>query len=273
MVNKIKPRQYKPTTIRRLDTMSGNRCAAPSCNNPLIAKDDGKSILSKICHIEAASSNGPRYNPNMSDDERRHFNNLILLCDACHIIIDNKENEQTCTVTVLKTWKKNHESIQEQKLSSNPSFLNIVVEAIINTDLDNLYKNGQEIDNSFNTIDKLEYNSIKRNRSLIEDYKIYNAKISSIYKELEDYSSFKKEKLFRKIRDIYLKTKDKYLQTNGDQISLLQKHADDIFEDIQEELFNLIKTDKHKHTEEIDFAVIILMTDAFMRCKILEEPK
>jgi len=61
------------------------------CFNKLIARDE-QTIVSKICHIEAASQNGPRYNPNMSDEERRHFDNLILLCDECHSIIDNKDN-------------------------------------------------------------------------------------------------------------------------------------------------------------------------------------
>ena len=53
---KEKARQYKPSTVRRLDTLSGNQCAAPGCTRSLIAKD-GETILSKICHIEAASEN------------------------------------------------------------------------------------------------------------------------------------------------------------------------------------------------------------------------
>lgn len=73
-----KARQYKPTTIRRLDKLSGNQCAEPSCQKNLIA-EDGQSIISKICHIEAASKNGPRWNSTMTDDERRDFSNLILL--------------------------------------------------------------------------------------------------------------------------------------------------------------------------------------------------
>ena len=86
-----KARQYKPSTVRRLDTLSRNECAAPDCDRKLIARD-GETIVSKICHIEAASENGPRFNPEMDDDDRRHFNNLILLCDECHNIIDNIEN-------------------------------------------------------------------------------------------------------------------------------------------------------------------------------------
>ena len=88
---KDKARQYKPSTVRRLDTLSGNECAHPNCTKKLIA-EDGISIISKICHIAAASKEGPRFDENMTDDERRGFDNLILLCDEHHVIIDNKEN-------------------------------------------------------------------------------------------------------------------------------------------------------------------------------------
>ena len=93
------------STVKRLCTLSGNQCAAPGCTKSLIARD-GKTIVSKICHIEAANENGPRFNPGMEDDERRHFDNLILLCDECHRMIDNQENEKKYPVVLLKEWKK-----------------------------------------------------------------------------------------------------------------------------------------------------------------------
>ena len=100
-----KARQYKPSTVRRLDILSGNECSAPDCSNKLIARD-GQTIVSKICHIEATSINGPRFNPDMTDDERRHFDNLILLCDECHSIIDNPENESDYPVELAKGVEK-----------------------------------------------------------------------------------------------------------------------------------------------------------------------
>lgn len=104
---KNKARDYKRTTIRLLDILSGNECTHPDCSKTLIAGDN-VSIISKICHIEAASENGPRYNKSSNDDERRSFENLILLCDEHHIMIDNKENESIYPVEVLKEWKYNH---------------------------------------------------------------------------------------------------------------------------------------------------------------------
>ena len=65
-------RKYTLPTIKKLYGLSGNQCAAPDCKKVLIARD-GISITSKICHMEAASSDGPRYNPSMSDKDRAHY--------------------------------------------------------------------------------------------------------------------------------------------------------------------------------------------------------
>lgn len=110
-----KARDYKPADIKRLFAFSGNQCAAPSCNRAIIAKD-GTTVVGKICHIAAASSNGPRFDKTMEDDDRRAFDNLILLCDEDHSIIDNKENESKYPTPLLKQWKADHQA----KFSSTP---------------------------------------------------------------------------------------------------------------------------------------------------------
>lgn len=55
-------------------------------------------------------------------------------------------------------------------------------------------------------------------------------------------------------------------------MSDIRKHADDIIDDVEEELLskcdmNLIEED------DISFGISVIMVDGFMRCKILEEPK
>ncbi len=267
-----KARQYKPSTIRRLDTLSGNQCAAPTCERLLIAKD-GQSIISKICHIEAASAKGARYNSKMSDDDRRHFDNLILLCDECHTIIDNKENETEYPVPLLRKWKKDHDSIQLTKLASNPTLLGAAINAIIAADFEGEEANDPAVTSSFDIEEKLEYNSVKRNKPLIEEYKVFHAKISSIYSELEDQGSFKKEKLLRKIRSAYLKAKGHYVQGFDSEMDEVRAHADDIIEDIEEELLKSIEGDNQIYAEDLSFGITMVMIDAFMRCKILEEPQ
>jgi hypothetical protein len=266
-----KARQYKPTTVRRLDTLSRNQCAEPNCNKPLIAKD-GETIISKICHIEAASVGGARYRTNMTDDERRHFNNLILLCDECHSIIDNLENESKYPVSLLKEWKKNHESKQLDLLKRNPSLLGIAINAIADLDFDITSQPENESLNTYNPAIKIKYNSIKRNITLIEEYKVFYSKVNALYDELEYQGSFKKENLLRNIKHIYLKIKGKYTDGKANAIDIIQENSDNIIEDIQEELLKIIEPDNNHYVEDITFGISIIMVDAFIRCKILEEP-
>jgi len=227
-------------------------------------------MVSKISHIEAASKEGSRFNPNMSDDERRHFSNLILLCDECHTVIDNNDNESEYPVSLLKEWKKNHETKQSQNaLNANPSLLSLAISTIANAELDDNYGKDRNI-RSFNIEEKIKHNAIKRNKTLIDEYKVYYKKISTLYGELENQGSFKKEKLLRNIKLIYTKVKGRYIGDSDDPMLLIRANADSIIDDIQEELFKIAK-EGHCH-EDISVGIAIIMVDAFMRCKILEAP-
>jgi len=265
-----KARQYRDRTIKKLFILSCNQCTAQNCNNPLLARD-GNTIIAKICHIEAASPDGPRYNSNMTDDERRHFSNLILLCDECHSIIDNKENENKYPVYLLKQWKRDHENkCRQNKLIKNPQLINQAINAI--ADIDFEYDEAKEKElKSFNIDEKIEYNSIKRNKDLIEVYSKYYGKINTLYSEIEKQGSFKKEKLLRNVKLLYLRIKGKFVNNHENELKIIQKYADDIFEEVENQLLEII--DKNQsNKEDITFALPIILVDAFMRCKILEEP-
>ncbi len=263
-----KARQYRPSHVRRLDTLSGNECAEPNCTRPLIG-EDGISIISKICHIEAASKEGARYNSDMNDDERRHYNNLILLCDEHHTIIDNKENEGKFPVPLLQEWKKTHESKQLYKLRKT-SLLRLAIEAIADLDLDES-DTPPKIE-SFDIEEKINHNDIQRNRYLINDYKVFYPKINAVYRELENQGSFKKDKLLRNIYRLYLKTKGKYVGGAPVPLDIIRTNSDNIIEDIENELLTLVEADGDFYHEDIIYGVSIIMVDSFMRCKILEEP-
>jgi len=265
-----KARQYKQTTLKRLFLLSCNQCAAPDCDNLLEARDE-KTIIAKICHIEAASSDGPRYNPNMSDDERRDFDNLILLCDECHSIIDNKDNESKYTVTLLKKWKRSHEDkCRQGKLINNPRLLNQAVNAIASIKFEE--KLDENSINTFKIDKKIEYNSIKKYKYTIEEYSKYYGKLNSLYSELENQGSFKKEKLLWIIKNLYLKIKGEFVNGQNNELEIIQKNADNILKKVENSLWTLI--DKNQSNEDDIFITIpIIMVDAFMRCKILEEPR
>ena len=265
-----KARQYTQTTLKRLFLLSCNQCAAPDCEKSLEARDE-RTIIAKICHIEAASSDGPRFNPDMTDDERRDFDNLILLCDECHSIIDNKDNENKYTVDLLKQWKRDHENkCRNNKLISNPTLLNQAINAIASIELeDNMDSNSLNV---FKIDEKIEYNSIKEYRYLIEEYSKYYGKLNSLYDELEKQGSFKKEKLLRIIRNLYLKIKGEIVNGKENELIIIQNNSDKIFKLVEERLWQLINEDQSS-TDDIYIALPIIMVDAFMRCKMLEEPR
>lgn len=66
-------------------------------------------LVGRIAHIEAALPDGPRFRASMSNDERRGFDNLLLLCGTHHDIVD--QDLTKWTVSALKDLKKRHEAI------------------------------------------------------------------------------------------------------------------------------------------------------------------
>lgn len=47
---------------------------------------DNGNFIGQICHIEAAEEGGERFNPNMTNEERRAFDNLMLMCYEHHVV-------------------------------------------------------------------------------------------------------------------------------------------------------------------------------------------
>lgn len=102
----IKAKRLNPTkdTLRNLYLRSGNQCAFPGCKRTIL--NDKWLLVGQVCHIEAAMPGGQRYNPNQDDEDRRHFNNLMLLCYDHHI---ETNDEVAFTVDRLQKIKADHE--------------------------------------------------------------------------------------------------------------------------------------------------------------------
>ena len=100
-VKRLAPKQE---VLRELYIKSGNECAYPGCHNVLV--DENGKFVGEVCHIEAAMAGGERFNPNMTNEDRRSFGNLMLMCHHHHVVTDD-----VCIYTVekLKEMKRNHE--------------------------------------------------------------------------------------------------------------------------------------------------------------------
>lgn len=87
---------------------SASTCAHPACDEPLLRWVDGLGtpvLNSRIAHICAASALGPRYDEAMTDEDRRAFDNLVLLCLPHAEEVDLKALADRYPVETLHQWK------------------------------------------------------------------------------------------------------------------------------------------------------------------------
>lgn len=92
-------------TVKRLFAFSANQCAIPACDRSIVQPDG--AVTGEICHIASRQKNGPRYDPLLTENECDSFENLILLCETHHKIIDT--NVRKYTVELLRQIKLTHE--------------------------------------------------------------------------------------------------------------------------------------------------------------------
>jgi len=105
MTRQSPPPSPSTVVVKRLFAHSGNRCAFPKCQSALV---QGDTLIGEICHIKAASPNGPRYEPQQTADQRHGYDNLLVLCANHHKIID--DDPEAYTVERLTKMKAEHES-------------------------------------------------------------------------------------------------------------------------------------------------------------------
>ena len=97
--------------LKVLFAKSGNVCAFPGCETPVIADEKGEiKPLAEMAHIIAYADNGPRSDSMLPAKERNKASNLILLCPTHHAIIDKFEHQYN--THVLREMKKLHEENQ-----------------------------------------------------------------------------------------------------------------------------------------------------------------
>ena len=106
-VNREVPKRLAPTitTLRELFLKSGNLCAFSGCNH-LIMNVYGV-FVAEICHIEAAEPGGERFNSLMTNEQRRAFPNLMLMCHGHHKVTDDVDK---FPVERLQRMKSRHEA-------------------------------------------------------------------------------------------------------------------------------------------------------------------
>lgn len=135
----------------------GGFCSNPNCRKPTTGPHTDPSKRTSIgeaAHITAASPGGPRYNPNLTDEQRSSANNGLWLCANCADLID--KDEASYPIEMLISWKMQAEAEQSNRLL-NPSYQsrntvinnanNVVINAVPNSNSSitlNLWRNLSE---------------------------------------------------------------------------------------------------------------------------------
>lgn len=104
------PHDYTSGTRAALYAFSQRTCYFPDCDVPVIRFVGDEPVINvEIAHIRGAVLSAPRYDEAMTDDERRGFANLILLCIPHHKTVDRLHPDDY-SVEELARWKRERES-------------------------------------------------------------------------------------------------------------------------------------------------------------------
>ncbi len=73
--------------------------------------------VGKFAHIHSESKNGPRYNPNISEEELASRLNFLYVCEDHHSLVD--DNESTYKADYLKKKRREHVQFLQKKFEKN----------------------------------------------------------------------------------------------------------------------------------------------------------
>jgi hypothetical protein len=109
---------------------------------------------------------------------------------------------------------------------------------------------------------KIDFNQLVKVKPIIEEYSPFHGRVTSKYSEFDKMGSNKSKSVLNKIMKIYLSL----LGDNG---------PDEIFNSTCEKVASLVARSSNFEEipiDELELAVDILVVDAFVRCKIFENP-
>jgi hypothetical protein len=144
------------------------------------------------------------------------------------------------------------------KLDSN---LASVINILSKEDWDNT-ENPNQI-NSFEIDRKINHNNLVNSKLIIDDYSMHYGRVDKIYTEFDSLGLNKSNSVLGNIRKEYIKAKG-ILNDDSLFFEVIQK----VQEKIQSSA-NYIQTP----IDELELCVNILVVDAFIRCKIFENPE
>lgn len=104
--------------VEEIRKRAGGRCSVPYCRAATTGPSEGRvggvSNVGVAAHITAAAPRGPRYDPQMTPQQRRSRDNGIWVCQTHGKVIDDDEHRYTAEL--LRAWRDRAESLAADEL-------------------------------------------------------------------------------------------------------------------------------------------------------------
>lgn len=117
--------------------------------------------------------------------------------------------------------------------------------------------------NSFEIERKISYNNLVTSKDIIDDYRIHYGRVDKIYSEFDTLGINKSYSVLSTIRQEYIKEKNNW---NDDKLFF------EVICKIKEKVLNSSNYSVMP-LDELELCINILVVDAFIRCKIFENPE
>jgi len=114
---------FSAKTKRVLGERVGYRCSGPKCRRLTVGptKDISAPLrIAEAAHIAAAAEGGPRFDSNLTPEERCAIENGIWLCATCHTMVDKDRNH--FTNELLREWKGAAEELARKEVEGELIF-------------------------------------------------------------------------------------------------------------------------------------------------------
>ena len=146
--------------------------------------------------------------------------------------------------------------------------MNLNLAKIINI----IAKENLNIDSLYATVipfkieDKIKFNTLEKINNIINDYKIFYHKVDEIYQEFDKEGKNKSMSILQGIRKQYIELKN--LNKPSDPECIFSKIIDNL-------IYVVVNSVDYQQTpiDELEMYISILVVDAFIRCKIFENPE
>ncbi len=113
---------FDSKTVEVLAKRASFICSYPNCRCLTLSASDADQMKfiynGKAAHITAAAEGGPRYNKNLTPQQRSDISNGIFLCSNCAEMID-KNKGIDFPEPMLVQWKSEHEEWVKTNLNKS----------------------------------------------------------------------------------------------------------------------------------------------------------